>query len=121
MDSSIKPFAIRVPDAKLASLKQKLDLATFPEESVMSNSWDYGAPVSDIKRLAAYWQNGFDWRKAEKRLNSLPQFTTNIDIDGFGELSIHFVHKKSGKPGSVPLLFCHGCKCGPSSSLFRHR
>jgi hypothetical protein len=31
------------------------------------------------------WETGYDWRKAEAKLNSLPQFTTEID-----GLQIHF-------------------------------
>lgn len=112
MDSPIEPFTINVPDAKLSKLKAKLELAEFPDEIPLSESWDYGVPVSDMKRLVKYWQNGFDWREQEKSLNSeLAQFTTTIDIDGFGPTKIHFVHQKSRrKEAAIPLVFCHGCK-----------
>lgn len=65
-----------------------------------------------MKRLAKYWRDGFDWRAQENLLNELPQFTTKIEIDGFGEFDMHFVHQK-GPEGSVPLLFCHGCEFLP--------
>lgn len=110
MDPSIKPFKIEIPDSKLETVKSKLALAEFPNESPLSNSWDYGVPVSDMKRLVKHWRYGFDWRKQEEDLNKMPHFMTKIDIDGFGELGMHFVYKRSGKPGSVPLLFCHGCE-----------
>jgi len=112
MDSPIEPFTINVPDARLSKLKAKLELAEFPDEIPLAESWDYGVPVSDMKRLVEYWQNGFDWREEEKRLNSeLPQFTTTIDIDGFGPIKIHFVHQRSSREeDAIPLVFCHGCK-----------
>ncbi|KAF2238210.1 alpha/beta-hydrolase [Viridothelium virens] len=101
------PFQISVPDEKLQQLKAKLELATFPDE-LDDAGWSYGSPLSDVKRLVAHWRDNFDWRKAEARLNQLPQFKTKVSVDGFGELDIHFVHQRSDVDGAVPLLFCHG-------------
>jgi hypothetical protein len=110
MTSIIKPFKISVPESDIERLRAKLRHATFPDEVDFSDSWGYGCPLSDVKRLAKYWQDGFDWRAAEARLNEkLPQFTTRISVDDFEELDIHFVHQESPNPGSIPLLFCHGC------------
>ncbi|KAM7205987.1 alpha/beta-hydrolase [Rhypophila sp. PSN 637] len=109
MSSEIQPFTISIPGFKLDLLKQKIAIATFPDDgSSMADDWAYGTPVSDLKRLVDYWQNEFDWRAVERKLNKLPQFTTTVPVAGFGELNIHFVHQKSGKQGSIPLLFCHG-------------
>lgn len=105
----VTPFKISVPDADIERLKQKLSLATFPQDVDFSDSWDYGAPLGDIKRLAARWLDGFDWRAAEARLNAqLPQFTTPVPVDGFGDVDLHFVHQRSDRPDAIPLLFCHG-------------
>lgn len=110
MSAPIKPFKIAVPDKALANLREKLAAATFPHAVDFSDDKAYGAPLKDIKRLAAYWEDGFDWRAQEAKLNEVPQFTTTVGVDGFEELEIHFVHQKSSKAGSIPLLFCHGCK-----------
>lgn len=112
---AINPFKISVSDADIEIVKLKLSLATYPDEVDFSDDWAYGAPLSDVKRLAKYWQHDFDWREQEKKLNQLPHFTTDISVDNFGDLNIHFLHQKSGKPDSIPLLFCHGCK---SSSVY---
>ncbi|KAB5513135.1 Alpha/Beta hydrolase protein [Coniochaeta sp. 2T2.1] len=106
--ASIKPYKIAVPDEALKRVQDKLALTTWPDEVSFSDSWDYGAPLSDIKRLAKRWQSDFDWRAHERKLNELPHFTTTISVDGFGDLDIHFVHQKSPNPKSIPLLFCHG-------------
>lgn len=107
--ASVHPFTISVPDSDIDRLKEKLSAASFPQEVEYSDSWDYGTPLKHIKRLASYWQNGFDWRAAEAKLNAqLPQFTTTISVDGFGDLPIHFVHKRADRQKSIPLLFCHG-------------
>ena len=109
MAAKIRPFKLAVPDGALRTLHDKLNAATYFEEVEFSNDWSYGTPQSDIKRLARYWANGYDWRAQEAKINELPQFTTKVEIDGFGELEMHFVHKKSDNANSVPLLFSHGC------------
>ncbi|KAF6788141.1 epoxide hydrolase, partial [Colletotrichum sojae] len=108
MDPSIRPYKINVSDSQIAELHAKLDLAKFPSETALTESWDYGAPVSHVKRLAQRWRHGFDWRAEEAKLNEVPQFTTPISVDGFDELQIHFVWQRSKQPGAIPLLFCHG-------------
>ena len=105
--SDITPFRISIPESRLERLKQKLALADFPDE-IQGAGWDYGTPLADIKRLVAYWHQGYDWRKGEAELNKLPQFTTDIPVDGFETLKIHFIHQKSPVNGAIPLLFCHG-------------
>jgi hypothetical protein len=108
--SSETPFKIDVPDEKLTALRAKLELATFPDE-LEDAGWKYGSPLADIKRLTERWKNEYDWRKYEKEINEeLPMFTCDIDVDGFGALNIHYVHKKSKIVDAIPLLFCHGCR-----------
>ena len=63
---------------------------------------------ADVQRLTAYWREKFDWRTQEKKLNEVPQFTTDVHINGFGSINVHFVHQKSGVDGAIPLLFVHG-------------
>ncbi len=92
--SSIIPYTISIPDLRLRHLKEKLELTDFPtqfEPTEAGNNveWDFGTPVSVIKRLVEYWKEGFDWRKAEERLNGLPQFWTEVDVDGFEGLGLH--------------------------------
>ena len=110
MANDIKPFQIAVNDSAIKRLKDKLALATVPDEVDFSNDWNYGATRDDVRRLAQHWGERFDWRAQEAKLNQLPHFTTKISVDGFGELDIHFLHQKSQKAGSIPLLFCHGCE-----------
>lgn len=69
--------------------------------------WDLGAPLTDVKRLAKAWET-FDWRAAEARLNELPSFHRSIEVSGYGELDVHYVHQKSQIAEAVPLLFVHG-------------
>ena len=69
------PFPVHVDDDLLAITKQKLSLARFPEEltDIPDDNWSQGAKVKVVKRLAAYWRDGFDWRAEEvSKLPTLP-------------------------------------------------
>jgi hypothetical protein len=116
MAAAVKSFKVSVPDEAIRSVKAKLASATYAQEVDFSDDWSYGTALSDVKRLAKYWADGFDWRAQEAKINKLPQFTTVVNIDGFGDLEMHFVHQRSDRPDGIPLLFSHGCKYPPSRS-----
>lgn len=105
----IEHYRVAIPDVELQRLKQRLELTTLPDE-LEDALWDMGAPLADVKRLTAYWKEEFDWRKAESKINEMPQFRTSIKVDGFESLDIHFVHQVSPVKNAIPLLFCHGCR-----------
>ena len=107
-------FKLHVPQADLDLLHQKLALTRLPDE-LEGAGWDYGVPLAEVKRLVARWKEGFDWRAAEDKINELPMFTRDIEVEGFGTLNMHYVHQRSTVAGAIPLLFCHGCEsfsCG---------
>ncbi|KAH8983087.1 alpha/beta-hydrolase [Lactarius hatsudake] len=100
-------FKVSVPDDALALLNHKLEDTRLPDE-VNAAEWAYGAPLADIRRLVNRWKD-YDWRSHERELNALPMFTRTIAVEGFGELSVHYVHQRSAAKGAIPLLFVHGC------------
>ncbi|CDM27473.1 hypothetical protein CBS147339_5315 [Penicillium roqueforti] len=103
-------YNIFIPDENLQDLQQRLSLTKFATqlESAEQDPWDFGTPVKEVQRLIEYWKDGFDWRKAEAKLNELPQYRTSIEVDGFGSLDIHYVHQINTKKNAIPLLFSHG-------------
>ena len=103
-----QPFKVYVPDSEIELLCKKLEFSRFPDE-LEDAGWDYGVPLAHVQRLIEHWKNEFDWRKAEAEINTLPQFTRDIEVDGFGVLNIHYVHQKSAVENAIPLLFIHGC------------
>lgn len=102
------PFKIDIPESEVQKLRTKLSLAEFPSE-LEAAGWDLGVPLADLKRLTKAWEQ-WDWRKAEEKLNELPQYQTPIEVDGFDSLDIHFVWQQSEVKNAIPLLFVHGCK-----------
>uniref|UniRef100_A9U721 Predicted protein n=1 Tax=Physcomitrium patens TaxID=3218 RepID=A9U721_PHYPA len=108
---TIRPFRLETTQAELQDLKQRLSKTRWPDE-LPGAGWNYGAPLSFVKDMAAYWEHSFDWTKQEQRLNSYPQFMTTID-----GANIHFFHIRSSEPGAVPLMLIHGWPSSPVEFL----
>ena len=101
---AIVPFAPRAEQAVLDELRRRL-LATDWPDAPAGLGWSAGVDIAELRDLVAYWAGGFDWRKAEERLNRLPRFRTTVD-----GLGIHLVHARAsaGSPPAMPLLLAHG-------------
>jgi pimeloyl-ACP methyl ester carboxylesterase len=97
-----KEFTIKVPQAKLDALHVRLKGTHFPE-TPEGAGWSYGTDLGYMKELVAYWQHGYDWRKAEQELNTFDQFTAEVR-----GTRLHFIHQKSDDPDAPPLLLVHG-------------
>ena len=100
--ADINTFKVEVPVAELDDLHQRLAKTRWPDE-IPGAAGNYGIPLAYVKELAGYWRNGYEWRKNEALLNTIPQSTTVID----GQ-QIHFVHLRSEDPNAIPLLITHG-------------
>src|SRR5260370_31336122 len=62
-----------------------------------------GVQLASVEELISYWGSDYDWRKCEVKLNSLPQFTSEID-----GLDIHFIHVRSKYKNALPIIITHG-------------
>jgi pimeloyl-ACP methyl ester carboxylesterase len=100
--AAIKPFRVKVPQADLDALRDRLARTRWPDE-LANVGWDYGVPLAEMKGLTEYWRTAYDWRAQESHLNAYPQFTTTID----GQ-NIHFLHVRSEEKNALPLLLTHG-------------
>ena len=96
------PFTLRVPDADIADLRDRLARARFPDQAP-GDPWAYGTDVSYLRELAEYWRNDFDWRAEEAALNAFPQF--RVPLDG---IDLHYLHVPGVGPDPMPLLLLHG-------------
>ena len=99
---SIQEFKIAIPQVVLDDLQERLARTRWPNE-VEEAGWAYGTNLAYLKELVDYWQNEYDWRAQEAKLNSFVQFRT--EIDGLG---IHFIHERGKGPNPIPLLLTHG-------------
>lgn len=95
-----KRFQIVVTEDQIADLRVRLAMTRWPGHAP-EPGWVAGAELGTVRRLAAYWADGFDWRQHEAALNSLPQYLTEIE-----DQRIHYVHLTGGS--RVPLILTHG-------------
>lgn len=100
--TEVRPFTLAIPERALDDLRDRIDRTRWPERETVGD-WSQGAPLAAVRELAAYWRNGYDWRRCEAQLNAHGQFTTEID-----GLEIHFLHIRSPQAGAMPLVMTHG-------------
>ncbi|MBX5166347.1 alpha/beta fold hydrolase [Rhizobium sp. NZLR3b] len=98
----IRPFKVSVPDSALQELKQRLASARWPAKETVGDD-SQGVQLDRFRALVNYWQDGYDWRKVEEKLNAIPMFITEID-----GLDIHFIHVRSRHENALPLIMTHG-------------
>jgi pimeloyl-ACP methyl ester carboxylesterase len=100
--NDIRPFHIDIPEEELAELRRRIAAARWPSKELVADR-SQGVQLATLQELARYWASEYDWRKAEAKLNGLPQFTTNID-----GVDIHFLHVTSPHEQALPLIMTHG-------------
>lgn len=92
-----------MPEQILTDLKSRLkNTRSFTS---IDGTFQYGFNSDTLKKIINHWSSKYDWRKFESKLNSYPQFTTQIE-----GIDIHYFHVKPSKPSKEvkPLLLVHG-------------
>jgi pimeloyl-ACP methyl ester carboxylesterase len=100
--TEIRPFHLEIPEEQLDDLRRRIAATHWPSKELVPDR-SQGVQLATLQELARYWSTDYDWRKAEAKLNALPQFTTEID-----GLDIHFIHVKSAHENALPLIMTHG-------------
>jgi pimeloyl-ACP methyl ester carboxylesterase len=100
--TEIRPFHIEVPEEQIDDLRRRIGQMRWPTKELVADR-SQGVQLMTLQELARYWETEYDWRKAEAKLNALPQFTTEID-----GVDIHFIHVKSQHKNALPLIMTHG-------------
>ena len=100
--TDIRPFHLDIPEEDLAELRRRIAATRWPSKELIEDR-SQGVQLATVQELARYWTTDYDWRKAEAKLNALPQFTTEID-----GVEIHFIHVRSEHENALPLIMTHG-------------
>ena len=98
----IRPFRVAIPEEDLNDLRRRIAATRWPDRETVQDQ-SQGIPLAKLQELVRHWGTAYDWRKAEAKLNSLPQFVTNID-----GLDVHFIHVRSQHPSALPVIMTHG-------------
>src|SRR5215208_968559 len=99
---ALRPFRLDVPEEDLDDLRQRIAATRWPTKELVEDR-SQGVQLATMQELARYWQTDYDWRKAEEKLNAIPQFTTEID-----GVDIHFIHVRSSHEDALGLIMTHG-------------
>ncbi|MDW9552706.1 epoxide hydrolase [Sinorhizobium meliloti] len=99
---AIRPFRAESTEADLIDLRRRLAATRWPDPETV-NDRSQGVQIEKLRALVRHWETPYDWRKAEAKLNTLPQSLTNID-----GLDIHFIHVRSRHDNALPLIMTHG-------------
>ena len=97
-----EPFTVAIPDETLRDLKERLKRTRFAADFA-NDGWQYGTNLDYLKRLVEYWIDGYDWRRAEREINSFHHYTTRIE-----GIPIHFIHEPGKGPRPIPIIMSHG-------------
>src|SRR6202140_5543356 len=98
-EQAIRSFPVAsVPEAELTDLRNRINATRWPERETVTDATQ-GVQLATMQELERYWATDYDWRKCEAKLQSLPNFLTEID-----GLDIHFIHFRSKHATTFPLL-----------------
>ena len=100
--TEIRPFKLDIQKDALDDLCSRIEARRLPSKELVEDR-SQGVQLATIQKLATYWATEYDWRKAEAKLNALPQFTTEVD-----GVAIHFIHVQSKHEDALPLIMTHG-------------
>ena len=99
---AIRSLHIDVSEKVLLDLRRRVTATKWPDKEIVGDQ-SQGVQLATIQKLARHWATGYDWRRCEAKLKSLPHFVTEID-----GLDIHFIHVRSKHELALPLIVTHG-------------
>ena len=99
---STVPHEVSFDAESVKQLKSRIAMTRWPRRFGVGD-WDFGTDLGYLRSLVEYWCDGFDFEAAAQRINSIPNYLT--DIDG---LPIHHLHAPSVQADATPILLLHG-------------
>src|SRR5579883_1408784 len=101
--TAIRPFPhLNIPETELIDLSRRINATRWPSRELVEDN-SQGVQLATMRELARYWASDYNWRRAEAKLNAIPQYITEID----GQ-DIHFIHVRSKHEHALPLIITHG-------------
>lgn len=107
---SHQPYTIHVPQAVLDDLQTRLS-ATRWTDDLAGAGWGYGTEAGYLQSLLAYWQNSFDWRAQEAKLNRFSHYRAamkEVTEEASGSMGIHYIYERGKGKNPMPIILTHG-------------
>jgi pimeloyl-ACP methyl ester carboxylesterase len=100
--TEIRSFQVDIPEANIDDLRRRIATTRWPSKELVDDR-SQGVQLATLKALADYWATEYDFGRLNERLNSLPQFTAEID-----GVNVHFIQVRSQHEDALPLIMTHG-------------
>jgi pimeloyl-ACP methyl ester carboxylesterase len=100
--TEIRPFNLEITEQQIDDLRGRIAATRWPTKEPVDDR-SQGVQLATLKALADYWTSEYDFGRVEARLNTSPQFTTEID-----GVDIHFIDVHSQHDDALPLVMTHG-------------
>jgi len=91
-----------LPKKNITELKKRIS-ETIWSDSIGEDTWDYGVPLSWLRKMADFWVNEWDWDGVSEEMDRWPHKISTID-----GLPIHFIHAKAKDPEAPAIILSHG-------------
>ena len=75
-DDSIRAYRVHVSEKDIKNLRRRLAATRWPDQETVTDR-SQGVQLAKMKELVRYWETDYDWRKAEAKLNALPEYVTD--------------------------------------------
>jgi microsomal epoxide hydrolase len=99
---AVERTPIHVPDEVLDDLRRRLAATKWPRDAGNDDGF-YGVRRTVLQPLVEYWADGYDWRAAERAMNTYSQHRVEV-----GDVPVHFMYKAGVGPDPIPLILSHG-------------
>ncbi|KAJ5197960.1 uncharacterized protein N7498_007077 [Penicillium cinerascens] len=99
------PFQVAIPKDQLTEMETLIKLAKLAPPTYENSQMDcrYGITTHWLITMREQWLRSYKWKASEDRINSFPQWTTEIE-----DMTIHFVGLFSENKDAIPILLIHG-------------
>lgn len=103
----VSEFEVNIPDTVIDSIMSRVMMAKLPRQMPSSlgaeSKWETGVDIDWLEGLRMHWLQKFNWKHAQERLNSFPQYMAQVD-----DYQIHFYYVKGEGENPLPLILTHG-------------
>ncbi|KAJ5614431.1 hypothetical protein N7528_008085 [Penicillium herquei] len=99
------PFTVSIPKQQLDDLETLIRLSKLAPHTYENSQLDskYGVTTDWLVTMRDLWLRSYKWKASENRINSFPQWTTEIE-----GITIHFLGLFSERKDAIPILLIHG-------------
>ena len=95
-------FPLDVPQTERDDLRNRLHRTRWSPDWPVAG-WTAGTDQAELRRLVAYWTDGFDWAAQQTRINELPWHTATIS-----GTPLAYLRFEAETPGALPVILTNG-------------